>query len=66
MINNLKIDKFRGERIYSDIYANTVIRQGYLREVEIYNNHKLVLVLYNKLAVKSMIKELQNILNNWV
>lgn len=66
---DLKLDKFRGEGIYSDIYAQTVIRQGHLREVELVERTKTwhnVIVLPNKLAVENTVKELQRILRNWV
>lgn len=65
---DLKIDKFRGETIYSDIRANTIIRQGYMREVELIEYNKggnNIIVLSNRLAVENMVKELQRILKNW-
>lgn len=66
---DLGIDDFRGETIYSDIYAQTVIRQGYMRQVEIFyrtNGREEILVLPNKLAVERTIDELKRILKEWV
>jgi len=65
----LGLDDFRGENIYGDIYAQTIIRQGYMREVEIWFDDygkKQCLRLSNKLAVENLIKELQRILRKWV
>ena len=65
---NLGIDKFRGEIVYGDIYVQTVIRQGYMREVEICSLERTVLkkiMLPNQTAVQKMIEELQKIIKNW-
>jgi ribosomal protein S8 len=63
------ISNFRGETIYADIYANTLIRQGYLREVEITqykDKQRITINLCCKTAVENTVKELQRILKNWV
>ena len=49
---SLNIDHFRGEDIDTDIYAQTCIRQGYMRQVEIFYHSagkEHVMVLPNKL-----------------
>jgi len=68
MEKNLGIDKFRGETIYGDIYVQTCIRQGYMRQIEIFYLNagtEYVLVLSNKIVVEKMILELQRIIKNW-
>lgn len=62
---NLELDNFRGDIIYGDLYAETIIRQGYIREVELTKKDNKI-VLENKLIVEKTIKELQKILKNWI
>ena len=68
MVDKEKRTEFRGEDIYGDIYAQTVIRQGYMKEVEIWFDNfgkKECLRLQNRLAIEKTIKELQEILKVW-